>query len=403
MESGIYMIRNTITDCKYIGQTNNFKRRFMEHRRTLRRGTAFNTHLQRSWDKHGESVFEFSIVERCSVEMLDEREQYWIKFYDSHANGYNQNDGGSGSRGWVPTDEWREKLSAANKHPKEPSAIEATRKGLKKYYSEHESASNIAVVCLNTGEVFLSGTKAAQRYGIASGSQVFRCCYGELRSSGRDEDGNKLVWRTQEQYETMTEDDIQQCIAYAYEPSKLPADFGERISKSLSGNIHSAEHCANSSAAIKKWYETHDSQSNIAVVCLNDGITYASAVKAGEACGVRPGSIRRCCNGELHSTVSSKSETRLVWMDKDQYDTLTSDEVAAHLNAGLNAQRHMNDATKKKVLCVDTGVVYESLIMAASETHTNINSISACCRGKQNIANGMHWEYWTESSAPIVA
>jgi hypothetical protein len=34
--------------------------------------------LQRAWNKHGENNFVFSVLEECSVEMLFQREQYWI-------------------------------------------------------------------------------------------------------------------------------------------------------------------------------------------------------------------------------------------------------------------------------------------------------------------------------------
>jgi hypothetical protein len=43
--------------------------------------------------------------------MLDEREMYWIKKYDSHKNGLNQTDGGAGSVGFFRTKEYKENLS----------------------------------------------------------------------------------------------------------------------------------------------------------------------------------------------------------------------------------------------------------------------------------------------------
>jgi len=34
------------------------------------------------------------VIEECPKEKLDEREIYWIKFYDSYNNGYNLTKGG---------------------------------------------------------------------------------------------------------------------------------------------------------------------------------------------------------------------------------------------------------------------------------------------------------------------
>jgi len=41
---------------------------------------------------------------------LNEREIYWISFYDSFNNGLNCNQGGNGNIGYIPSDETREKM-----------------------------------------------------------------------------------------------------------------------------------------------------------------------------------------------------------------------------------------------------------------------------------------------------
>ena len=44
--------------------------------------------------KYGIENFEFSIVEECDKSLLDDRECYWIRFYDSYNKGYNCTLGG---------------------------------------------------------------------------------------------------------------------------------------------------------------------------------------------------------------------------------------------------------------------------------------------------------------------
>lgn len=39
--------------------------------------------------KEGYKNFKFEIIERCPLDKLDEREEYWIKEYDSLNTGYN--------------------------------------------------------------------------------------------------------------------------------------------------------------------------------------------------------------------------------------------------------------------------------------------------------------------------
>lgn len=45
----------------------------------------------------------------------------------------------------------------------------------------------------------------------------------------------------------------------------------------------------------------------------------------------------------------------------------------------------------KKVMCIETGVVYESV--AEAKRQTGANSISACCLGKRKTTGGYHWRY----------
>ena len=104
---GIYCIVNSKNNKRYIGQTYDLSYRWMRHKSDLNCGTHHNKHLQFSWNKYGEDVFSFKILEYCSIDNLDEREIYWINFYDS-ANqkyGYNLADGGLGCRGYKHTEE----------------------------------------------------------------------------------------------------------------------------------------------------------------------------------------------------------------------------------------------------------------------------------------------------------
>lgn len=49
------------------------------------------------------------------------------------------------------------------------------------------------VKCLNNGVIYESASKAARAAGI-SGSLVMRCCRGECKSAGKDENMNPLLW-----------------------------------------------------------------------------------------------------------------------------------------------------------------------------------------------------------------
>lgn len=84
MICGIYKITNIITHKVYIGQSIDIKRRWQEHKsRAYEKNTnCYNKPLYRSIRKYGLDNFILEILEECSVEQLNEREAYYIKFYD---------------------------------------------------------------------------------------------------------------------------------------------------------------------------------------------------------------------------------------------------------------------------------------------------------------------------------
>ena len=91
MNSGIYKIINVLNNKMYIGSTKNFKKRFQTHLRMLRKNKHHSIKLQRAYNKYGEENFKFEIVEECEYtkNLIIERENYYIKKFNSKENGYN--------------------------------------------------------------------------------------------------------------------------------------------------------------------------------------------------------------------------------------------------------------------------------------------------------------------------
>lgn len=88
---GIYKIENIKNKKVYIGQSKDIYGRFKQHERELKNNTHHSSKLQRSYNKTvDKSVFKFSILEIVDdYKKLDEREQFYINFYDSFNSGYN--------------------------------------------------------------------------------------------------------------------------------------------------------------------------------------------------------------------------------------------------------------------------------------------------------------------------
>ena len=94
--SGIYKIENLINGKIYIGQAVDIKARWRTHifsANTLsHKDSSSPIHLALA--KYGKENFSFTIVEECEINLLNEKEKFWIDYYDSYRKGYNASTGG---------------------------------------------------------------------------------------------------------------------------------------------------------------------------------------------------------------------------------------------------------------------------------------------------------------------
>ena len=104
----IYKITNCVNGKIYIGlTTRTLELRWKEHCRHN------NQVIDKAIQKYGKDNFSLEILEECSDELLDEREKYWIKDYDSFKKGYNITAGGRGD-GAICTQKMDEVLNLWN-------------------------------------------------------------------------------------------------------------------------------------------------------------------------------------------------------------------------------------------------------------------------------------------------
>lgn len=99
----IYCYTNKINGHKYVGQTNNLKRRIREHRSCAMnpKASSYNDLIHKKMRQYGLENFDIEVLEQIyadDIDVVNEREQFWIKEKNSFrgdGEGYNSDLGGS--------------------------------------------------------------------------------------------------------------------------------------------------------------------------------------------------------------------------------------------------------------------------------------------------------------------
>ena len=214
MSIGIYKIQNLLNDQVYIGQSVDIEKRWSTHRAELKNNNHHNMHLQNAWNKYGESNFEFSIVEECNVDQLNQAEINWILKFNSYVNGYNLTTGGGNtdafSKSVIQFDLCGNELLRYSSISEAETATgicysqiseccsdrRKTAGGYIWQYEEgfiniskwHFSARVFKEICQLTKNrdlvnTFSSAAEAQRVTGICDTS-IIRCCHGKLQTAG---------------------------------------------------------------------------------------------------------------------------------------------------------------------------------------------------------------------------
>jgi len=109
MKGVIYCYHCIPTGKKYIGQTINEKHRKSSH--ICKAKTDCEFLFYRAVRKYGWENFIYGVIDSFDENLLNEKEVYYIDYYDTFKNGYNNTIGGEGSRGRTKTIQERKKLS----------------------------------------------------------------------------------------------------------------------------------------------------------------------------------------------------------------------------------------------------------------------------------------------------
>lgn len=167
---------------KYIGQTTNEKWRRAQFRWKTNYCTGGTSAIDNARKKYGVDDFEYCVLEEYLFDSLDEanikldeREQYYIKLYDSYMHGYNSTTGGHSYRA-KRTEEQLSKMRGKNHWNYGKRHEYKKRPELYKKIEVYDKSGNLLEVCNSQKE-------AAKKYNVAA-TNIAKVCRGKLNTTG---------------------------------------------------------------------------------------------------------------------------------------------------------------------------------------------------------------------------
>ena len=101
---GIYCVKNIVNEKVYVGKSVDIEKRWKDHKNGYNNpnSSQYISYFYNALRKYGFNSFEFSVLEECTEDKLNDREIFWINKFQSNNReyGYNTTDGGDGVTGY---------------------------------------------------------------------------------------------------------------------------------------------------------------------------------------------------------------------------------------------------------------------------------------------------------------
>ena len=368
-----------IADCKskgkcYVGQTckTNPNYRWNNGKGYLNRNP--NSHFARAIVKYGgvqewfiswsHEIIEDNIP---TLELANQRETYWIEYFDSVNNGYNANYGGNSK---IPSKETRAKLSNKSK-----AMWIAKGEALRAIYSSKEHKAKLSK---SIKDYYLKNPEAKERISKTRKQKISITNGIETRVINADE------------FEACKANNWQRGTVFI--KFEILASMVEDYNGVSDLSIH--ELCEK--------YHFDDKVIRRAFIELGIPIKNKTYKVWNKVKGIkRSGSFKR-----KHSALMKAQREGHLWVNNGIISkSILPTEESKYLSEGwqrgrgkINSANMRHDRQKKRVLCVELDRIFDSISEASRELNISKNGIINVLKKRPhcNTAGGYHWKYVDE-------
>lgn len=321
MVGHIYIIKNKINNKVYIGQTMQpIKIRFTNHIMSSR---TEDTKFYRAIRKYGETNFYIELLEDVEPSLLNEREIYWIEYYNSYKSGYNSTLGGDGTRKIDYNqifNKWNNNLSCsqiAKKMNIDRSTVSRALKGVyniseeeiaKRGYESTHTLSNTFIK--QKWDDGLTPNQIYNQYGGTTGT-----IKKVLNEYGISEKDFKI--RANENQRNLTSEQIKELWNKGYCISEIQREYGSNfvtIRNQLFQNGVTSEDINN-----RKRIKVNQNKRSVVQLSLNNEFIkiYDSMLQAEKETNIKSQQISGCCRNKP----KYKTAGGYKWMYLEDYET----------------------------------------------------------------------------------
>ena len=110
--------------------------------------------------------------------------------------------------------------------------------------------------------------------------------------------------------------------------------------------------------------------------------------------------IRRQSEKQKGHIVSEETKRKISEAQKGKHKNFTEDGLKrlSNFNKGRPCAQKALEKTRKSVICIETGIIYESLQDVENKTHINRKNVGKVCNGGKyrQTAGGYHWMFYND-------
>lgn len=203
---------------------------------------------------------------------------------------------------------------------------------------------------------------------------------------------------------------------------KLSPYHRKRISESHKGYVHTEEQKRKISQSMKRRLASEEARrrlsesakknkkiiehlkrlsiqnikTNEPVVLTNTGEVFENHLAAGKTYNIQPSKILDNCKGVSHSAGKDKNGRPLIWCFFKEYNS--DFDYQEEYNQKISSIKSKISPTKRRVRCVTTGEVFDTIKDACEKYSISRNSMWKACTGQAKytkLKNGalLEWEY----------